>query len=105
MSLDCYFKYPLNGFFLESLSDFFLTCIPGGVSTSERVNKPLGLFTPMVCLPLEVVEVGHWVVGDDAFKDNQRLSPSCNFVKGLFVGNTPVPAQISQQQPSSSYDV
>jgi len=50
------------------------------------------------------VEVGHWVEGDDAFKDHQRWSPSCEFVMG-FVGNIPAPAQTSQHQRSSSYDV
>ena len=37
------------------------------------------------------VEVGHWKEGDDVFKDHQRWSPSCAFVKGLFVGNIPAP--------------
>ena len=49
------------------------------------------------------VEVGQWE-GDDAFKDHQRWSPSCAFVKGLFVGNIPAPPKTSQQ-PSSSNDV
>jgi hypothetical protein len=31
------------------------------------------------------VDVGQWVEGDDAFKDHQRLSPSCALVKGFFV--------------------
>ena len=43
--------------------------------------------------------------GDDAFKEHQRLSPSCAFVKKLFVGNVPAPPKTSQQQPSSSNDV
>ena len=51
------------------------------------------------------VEVGQWVEGDDAFKDHQRWSPSCAFVKKLFVGNIPAPPKTSQQQPSSSNDV
>ena len=50
------------------------------------------------------VEVGQWE-GDDAFKDHQRCSPFCAFVKGLFVGNIPAPPETSQQQPSSSNDV
>lgn len=29
-----------------------------------------------------VVEVGQWEEGDDAFKDHQRWSPSCGFIKG-----------------------
>jgi len=28
------------------------------------------------------VEVEHWVEGDDAFKDHQRWSPSCEFLRG-----------------------
>ena len=51
------------------------------------------------------VEVGQWLEGDDAFKDHQRWSPSCAFVKKLFVGNIPAPPKTSQQQPSSSNDV
>ena len=51
------------------------------------------------------VEVGHWVDGDDAFQNHQPWSSSYVFVKGLFVGNIPAPAETSQQQPSSSYDV
>ena len=47
------------------------------------------------------VEVGHWVEGDDAFKDHQRWSPSCEFVKGLFAGNIPAPPKTFQQQPSN----
>jgi len=50
------------------------------------------------------VEVGQWL-RDDAFKDHQRWSPSCAFVKKLFVGNIPAPPKTSQQQPSSSNDV
>ena len=48
------------------------------------------------------VEVGQWVEGDDAFKDHQHWSPSCAFVKELFVGNIPAPPKISQQHNSSN---
>jgi hypothetical protein len=51
------------------------------------------------------VEVGQWVKGDYAFKEHQRLSPSCAFVKMLCVGNIPAPPKTSQQQPSSSNDM
>ena len=57
------------------------------------------------------VEVGTWEDGDDVFKEHQRWSPSCGFVKGLFVGNIPIRSNdqpetsSSQQQPNSSYDV
>jgi len=44
-------------------------------------------------------------VGDDAFKDHQRWSPSCAFVKKLFVGNIPAPTKTSQQQRSSGNNV
>jgi hypothetical protein len=50
-------------------------------------------------------EVAQWVEGDDAFKEHQRWSTSCAFVKMLFVGNIPAPPKTSQQQPSSSNDV
>jgi len=33
------------------------------------------------------VEVGYGKGGDNAFSDHQRWSPSCGFIKGLFVGN------------------
>jgi len=36
------------------------------------------------------VELGYWEEGDDPFKDHQRCSPSCGFIKGLFVGNIPI---------------
>ena len=36
-------------------------------------------------------EIGQWVEGDDEFKEHQRWSPSCAFVKKLFVGNIPAP--------------
>ena len=51
------------------------------------------------------VEVGQWVEGDDAFKEHQRLSTSCAFVKKLFVGNIPAPSETTQQQPIRSNDV
>jgi len=47
------------------------------------------------------MEVGHWVERDDAFKDHQRWSPSCEFVKGLFAGNIPAPPKTFQQQLSN----
>jgi hypothetical protein len=50
------------------------------------------------------VEIGQWK-GDDAFKDHQRWSPSCAFVKGLFEGKLPAPPKTSKLQPSSSNDV
>jgi hypothetical protein len=51
------------------------------------------------------VVVGQWKEGEDAFKDHQRWSPSCAFVKGLFVGKIPAPPETSQKQPNSSNDV
>jgi hypothetical protein len=51
------------------------------------------------------VEVGHWIEGDDAFKEHKRWSPSSRFVNGVFVGNISGPPNTSQQQPSSSIDV
>jgi hypothetical protein len=50
------------------------------------------------------VEVGQWEKENDAFKDHQRWSPSCAFVKGLFVGNVPELSNTTQQ-PSSNNDV
>ena len=56
------------------------------------------------------VQLDSWEVGDDVFEEYQRRSPSCRFVKGLFVGNIPIrsneqPETSSQQQPNSSCDV
>lgn len=59
------------------------------------------------------VEVGRWEEGDEPFRDHQRWSPSCGFVKGLMVGNIPVgfdgqPGTSSSslyQETSHSYDV
>jgi hypothetical protein len=51
------------------------------------------------------VEVGHWIEGDDAFKEHKRWSPSYGFVNGVFVGNISAPPKTPRQQPSSSFDV
>jgi hypothetical protein len=53
------------------------------------------------------VEVGRWQEGDDAFRDHQRWSPSCGFIRGLIVGNIPIgsdsqPGTSSSSLPSSS---
>jgi hypothetical protein len=56
------------------------------------------------CEFCEVV-VGHWVEGDEAFKNHQRLSPSCAFIKDLFVRSIPAPPKTFQQEPSKSNDV
>ena len=45
------------------------------------------------------VEIGYWQQGNDAFKDHQRWSLSCEFVRGLFVGNI---ATGSSEQPTAS---
>jgi len=54
-------------------------------------------------------KIGHWEEGDDPFNAHQRRSPSCGFIKGLFVGNIPVgctdqPTALSEE-PTQSYDV
>lgn len=63
------------------------------------------------------VEVGQWEEGDDALRDHQRWSPSCEFIRGLRVGNIPVGSDgqpgtssssslpLSSQETSRSYDV
>jgi hypothetical protein len=51
------------------------------------------------------VQVGHWIEGDDAFKEHKRWSPSFVFVKGVFVENISPPSKTSEQPPSNSYDV
>jgi len=63
----------------------------------------------VVCCAFCGVQVGHWEEGDDPFKEQQRWSPSCGFIKGLFVGNTPIGSTdqptTSPEQPTQSYDV
>jgi hypothetical protein len=45
------------------------------------------------------VEVGHW-------KDHRRLSPSCGFINGLFVGSIPIGSEtLPYQETTRSYDV
>ena len=53
------------------------------------------------------VEEGYWKEGDNAFSDQERWSPSCKFIKDLFVGNIPIHSETSShsQQTSHSYDV
>ena len=53
------------------------------------------------------MEVGYWKEGNNAFADHQRWSPSCGFIKGLFVGNIPIHSATSSrsQQTSRSLDV
>ena len=36
------------------------------------------------------VQLSQWEQEDDPFKERERWSPSCGFIKGLFVGNIPV---------------
>ena len=67
-------------------------------------------WSDVVCCAFCEVQVGSWEVGDDAFKEHQRWSPSCSFVKGLCVGNFPIrsndqPETSSSQQPYNSCDV
>jgi len=46
------------------------------------------------------VEIGWWTDGVVALKEYQRWSPSCGFVKGLWVGNIPI---LSKGQPEKSH--
>lgn len=71
----------------------------------------------VVCCAFCGVEVGRWEEGDDAFRDHQRWSPSCGFIKGLGVGNIPIGSDgqpgtssslllpFSPQETNRSYDV
>jgi len=53
------------------------------------------------------VEVCYWKDGDNAIADHQRWSPSCGFIKGLYIGNIPTHSETSStsQQISRSHDV
>jgi hypothetical protein len=59
----------------------------------------------VVCYAFCGLQVGHWVEGDDAFKNHSHWSPFCGFVNGVVVGNIPSPSKTSQQQPSSNCNV
>ena len=48
------------------------------------------------------VEAGHWVDGDDPVRTHKRLSPSCGFLRGLFVGNIPLNFDNKPETPSDS---
>ena len=41
----------------------------------------------VVCCAYCVAQIGLWQEGDDAFKEHQRWSPNCEFIRGLSVGN------------------
>jgi len=62
----------------------------------------------IVCCAFCGVQVGHWEEGDDPFKEHQRWSLSCGFIRGLFVGNIPIGSTdqptTSSEQPTQSYD-
>ena len=63
----------------------------------------------VVCCAFCGVQLGDWEKCDNPFKDHQRWSPSCGFIKGLFVGNIPIGSTdqptTSSEQPTRSYDV
>jgi len=64
-------------------------------------------WSDIVCCAFCGVEVWQWEKGDNAIADHRRWSPSCGFIKGLFVGNIPIHSETSSppQQTSRSYDV
>ncbi|PSN55309.1 Death-associated inhibitor of apoptosis 1 [Blattella germanica] len=55
----------------------------------------------VVRCPFCGVEVGDWEEGDDPFRDHQRWSPSCGFVRGMAVGNIPINPH---GQPETSFE-
>jgi hypothetical protein len=59
-------------------------------------------WSDVVCSAFCEVQLGSWEVGDDAFKEHQRWSPSCSFVKGLCVGNIPIRSNDQPETSSSS---
>jgi len=63
----------------------------------------------VVCCAFCVAQIGLWQEGDGAFKEYQRWSPNCEFIRGLSVGNIPVRTSdqptASSEQPSKSRDV
>ena len=57
----------------------------------------------VVCCAFCEVQLGQWKQEDDPFKEHQRWSPSCGFIKGLFVGN--ISAGSTNQKSTGSRDV
>ena len=53
----------------------------------------------VVCCAFCEVGIGHWEKTDNPITEHQRWSPSCDFIKGLFVGNIPI---LSNNQPETS---
>ena len=53
----------------------------------------------VVCCTFCGVQLRQWKQEYDPFKEHQRWSPSCGFIKGLFVGNIPIG---STDQPMAS---
>ena len=47
-------------------------------------------FKDVVCCAFCHVRLGQWKQGDSPFEEHNRWSPSCAYMKGLFVGNIPV---------------
>ena len=65
-----------------------------------------------MCCALCEVQLGQWEQEDDPFKEHQRWSPSCGFIKGLFVGSIPidsidqpVESALTSQQSTRSREV
>jgi len=63
----------------------------------------------IVCCAACGVEIGYWLKEDDPFQEHERWSPSCGFIRGLFVGNIPIGSTdqptTSPEQPTRSRDV
>ena len=63
----------------------------------------------VVCCAFCVAQMGLWQEGGDAFKEHQLLSPNCEFIRDLSVGNILVGSSdqptASSVQPCKSPDV
>ena len=60
----------------------------------------------VLCCAFCGVQLGDWEEGDNPFKEHQRWSPSCGFIKGLIVGIIPIgptdQPTTSSEQPTQS---
>jgi len=57
----------------------------------------------VVCCAFCNVQLRRWEQEDNPFKEQERWSPSCRFIKGLFVGNIPIGS--TDEQSTQSRDV
>jgi len=91
---------------MKSEADRLLTFKKWPVAFIDKNNLAEAWFyytdhNDVVCCAFCVAQIGLWQEGDDAFKEHQRWSPNCEFIRVLSVGNRPIG---SSDQPTASSD-